>query len=143
MRPFPEPILQRIPPTKDHRLIQTVLYVDWFRSIRIPAGFVYDKSSVPRLLHSLISPADLSDLAPLLHDYLYRTGGRGFPGTIVPDPVVRAIETELPYSRRQTDELFHEVMTLQGVNLLRARLAYLAVRWFGFFAWRSDKRHNA
>lgn len=126
MRPLPEPILQRIPPTKDHTLIEEVTYHCWKRMVIIPAGFIFDKSSVPRPLHSLISPADLSDLAPLLHDWLYR------------HPAARhCVGDRLrPLRRKDVDGIFRDIMVFQGVNPIRGKLAYLAVRLFGSFAYQ-------
>lgn len=125
-RPLPEPAIRRLAPGRDHLLLEDVIYRCWHRYILIPEGFVYDKSSVPRLLHSLISPTDLSDLAPLLHDWLYRT------------PAARACSGGVlrPLRRKDADRIFHDVMALQGVSPIRLRLAYAAVRLFGAFAYK-------
>jgi hypothetical protein len=46
-----------------------------FGMIQIPAGFVFDLASVPRVLWWLIAPFELSIVAPLIHDWLYRVEG--------------------------------------------------------------------
>jgi len=58
----------------------------WFpdagRVITVPKGFLFDLSSVPRALWWLIAPFDLSVVAPLIHDFLYRYGGKPPAGSI-------------------------------------------------------------
>ena len=57
------------------RLEADYTYQDGDRTITVPAGFMFDLSSVPRALWWLIAPFELSIVAPLLHDYLYEHGG--------------------------------------------------------------------
>lgn len=121
-RPFPEPKLQHLK-GREHLLLETIVYHDWEHVITVTEGFVYDKASVPRLAWLFISPTDLSDLAPLLHDWLYRHGG-GRCG----------------YSRKEVDRLFWEIMRMQGVSEWRAWAAWKAVRLFGFFAYKKMMR---
>jgi len=85
------------------------------RSVSIGAGFCFDLASIPRLLWWLVAPFELSLAAPLLHDYLYRVQVR---------------------SRRESDRLFRLVMRCEKVGWLRRWVAWLAVRVFGWFAWR-------
>lgn len=42
-------------------------------TIKIPAGFQWDLSSVPRLLWPVLPPDGDHEIAALIHDYLYRT----------------------------------------------------------------------
>lgn len=89
------------------------------RTIRVPAGFRFDAASVPRIVWSLISPTDLGVVAPLVHDWLYRTGGQ-----------------DGEFSRREADRLFKAHMRSEGVADWKVRLAYTAVRAFGRRSWR-------
>jgi hypothetical protein len=110
------------------RLEADYSYQDGSHRITVPAGFEFDLSSVPRAFWSLIAPFELSVTAPLLHDFLYETGG---------DPPAGAIEPPRTYTRREVDELFRSVMEQEGVPAWRRRLAYAAVRTFGGRAWKS------
>jgi hypothetical protein len=98
-------------------------------SITVKAGFVFDLSSVPRALWFLIAPFELSIVAPLLHDLMYRYGGE-------PPCAVARVTPRCLYSRRATDRLFVTAMTQERVRAWRRVAAYWAVRIFGALAWR-------
>lgn len=114
---------------RDWELVETVVYRDWDHKITIPGGFLFDLSSIPRLMWLFIAPIDLHVLPPLLHDWLYRNGG-----TLGLDPA------EPPYKRADADRLFNEVMRFEGVKPFKRRAAYTAVRLFGWWAWRKDSK---
>ena len=101
-------------------------YHDGETAITVPADFRFDLSSVPRLFWSLIAPFELSIVAPLLHDFLYRCGGRPPGGSVDPPRT---------YNRREVDGMFRTIMEAEGVSAWRRTLAYLAVRAFGHSAW--------
>lgn len=94
--------------------------------IRIPAGFKFDLASVPRPFWWLISPFELSIVAPLVHDFLYQYAGEPPEGTVVPPKT---------YTRAEVDRLFLQLMRREGVAAWRRLLAYAAVRLFGACAW--------
>lgn len=99
------------------------------RRVTVPAGFVYDKASVPRFVWAYI-PRDDKDIvdAALVHDYLY---------------TVQKIEGKwIP--RETADAVFLELMERAGARLDKRRLAYRAVRCFGWRFWnpRGRDRHN-
>ena len=102
-------------------------YRDGDTAITVPKGFRFDLSSVPRAFWSAIAPFELSIVAPLLHDFLYRYGGEPPAGSVVPPRT---------YTRAETDRLFRAIMEAEGVPAWRRTLAYLAVRTFGRGAWR-------
>ena len=90
----------------------------------IRGGFEFDLASIPRILWGKVGPHELSILAPLCHDALYRHGGQsGEYLTLVP--------SEREYTRRDADKLFANQMGAEGVPWWRVKLAYRAVRWFG------------
>ena len=95
----------------------------WFpdagRVITVPKGFLFDLSSVPRALWWLIAPFDLSVVAPLIHDFLYRYGGK---------PPVGSIEPPHTYTRAEVDAVFRRVMEAENVAAWRRVLGYAAVR---------------
>lgn len=86
------------------------------RRIIVPAGFVHDFSSVPRLFRSLIPQMGRQNRPSIVHDYLYqnRIGDRA-----------------------DADLLFFDCMRAEGVGLIRAPLMYLAVRVGGRKAWET------
>lgn len=97
-------------------------------SMRIPAGFVTDRASVPRPFWPLISPAECGAVAPLAHDWLYQHGGNA-SGLIE------------PLSRVRVDRLFRVLMQLEQVLGWRRWAAWAAVRVAGWAAWRkADER---
>lgn len=102
-------------------LVKSYRYADAAGTIIIPKGFVTDLASVPRLFWWLIAPMELSAVAPIVHDYLYQTGG--ISGR---------------YSRRASDDLFLSIMIREHVPIWRRVLAYLAVRWFASDAWKAE-----
>ena len=83
--------------------------------ISVPEGFKFDIASIPRVLWPLIGPMELGLPAPLAHDFFYR---------------FRDV------SRRVADRLFRQVMRAEGVGWCRRWLGWLAVRVFGWFAYR-------
>lgn len=92
-------------------------HVDIDVEIVVPEGFEFNAASVPRLAWLAISPLDLGVVAPLIHDWLYRTGGGGV------------------ITRRQADRLFIRHMKAEGVGWIRRNAAYLAVRVGGRSSW--------
>lgn len=99
--------------------VYTLLEEIRFGELTVPAGFRSDGASVPRFFWRVVfPPGDPKALrAAFLHDYIYATHPEG-------------------WSREEADELFLGVMVLDGVPSLRAYLAYLGVRLFGWKAWK-------
>lgn len=96
---------------------------DWIATIDghtivVFAGFRFDLASIPRVLWWLVAPFELSIAAPLVHDHGYRHAWA---------------------SRREIDRLFRVVMRLEGVGWVRRWAAWLAVRGFGWLAWRASR----
>lgn len=73
----------------------------------VPAGFVTDFSSVPRLplVHMVL--ADMAQRAAVVHDYLYSTA---------------------VYTRKQADDVLMEAMTISGIPWAKRQAIYLGVR---------------
>ena len=109
------------------RLEGAYTYHDGLTAITVPAGFEFDLSSVPRPFWPLIAPFELSIVAPLVHDFLYRHGGR---------PPAGSLEPPRTYERAEADRMFRAIMEAENVPSWRRVLAYLAVRAFGRSAWR-------
>jgi Protein of unknown function (DUF1353) len=90
--------------------------------------FAFDLSSVPRAFWIFIAPNELSIVAPLFHDLLYRFRGRLPAGDTAPPRT---------FSRKDTDLLFLDLMEVEQVPLWRRSVAYRAVRAFGGVLWTS------
>ena len=80
----------------------------------VPAGFVTDLASVPRLPFAYWLAGGRAAAPACLHDFLYQC-------------------KTLP--RSQTDALFLEAMDQRGIPWGTARLMYSAVRSWGWIAW--------
>lgn len=83
--------------------------------ITVPAGFVTDLATVPRVLWPLMAPSGQHQLAAIVHDYLYQCVGA--------------------VSRFLADAIFRDLMSHLDVPLWRRVLAYYAVRAFGGRHW--------
>ena len=93
-------------------------------------GFRSDLASIPRLFWAIIASFELSLLAPIMHDLIYRSGGR----VILPHGEVTP--TGRIFERKEADDLFLELMTRAKVSYWKRNVAYLAVRGFGQSSWQ-------
>lgn len=82
-------------------------------AVYVPAGFVTDFASVPRVLWNILPPVGRYGKATVVHDYLYRC-------------------TAL--DRATCDQVFLEAMQVLGVGWWTRRTMWLAVRVFGWHA---------
>ena len=98
----------------DEKVLGNVKEPYW---ILVPPNFITDFASVPPIFRSFISNWGKYGNATVLHDYLYWTQ---------------------KCTRKEADEIFKEAMEVFGVHNLRKTIIYLAVRWFGAFAWRGN-----
>lgn len=86
------------------------------RVVEIPAGFVTDFASIPRLLWNIYPPTGAYGKAAVVHDYLYRTAYYA--------------------TRAQSDQVLLEAMTELGVGLWTRRVIYRGVRMGGFLSYK-------
>jgi hypothetical protein len=84
--------------------------------IEVPAGFVTDYASIPRIFQNIISTYGQHGKAAVIHDYLYQ--------------MVR----ENRFNRAIADAIFYEAMGVLGVGFIKRYIMYLAVRCFGWAA---------
>ena len=85
-------------------------------TIHVPAEFVTDFASIPRILWSFLPYWGKYGKAAVIHDYLYQIHGNR--------------------TRKEADDIFHEAMLVGGTREGKAAIIWLAVRLFGFWAWR-------
>src|SRR5574340_15826 len=120
-----DPVISTHPDLKDNWLVmEDFSYQGHGVSLFIPKGFRTDLASIPRLLWRLIAPFELSLTAPIVHDMLYRSKGK---------------TSERILTRAETDLLFFNIMTDEGVNWWRRKLAYWGVRMGGGYSWGAQK----
>lgn len=84
--------------------------------IKVPAGFITDYASVPRLPIVFLFCGDTASKAAVIHDYLYRSG-------ILP--------------RNVCDAVLREAAVCDNVPKWRAFLLWSGVRMFGGWFYRS------
>lgn len=99
-------------------LMQELAYRGAFDRMVVPAGFVTDFASVPRVFWGLIPPYGKHTRAAVVHDWLYAMG-------------------EVP--RIQADGIFRRIMRECGVGRAKRWTMYLALRLFGWAAWRKHR----
>jgi len=90
-------------------------------TIKVPAGFITDFASVPRLLWSVFPTWGKYGNAAIIHDYLY---------------------WEQSYSKERADEIFLEAMLVLGVSKAKAKILYNSVKYFGKGAWTKNKKNK-
>ncbi len=86
--------------------------------IVIPALFITDFASVPKLLWSIYPPTGLYTKAALMHDFLYKNG------------------SAIGYERKFCDQALRNAMMVSKVGFGTRWAFYLAVRLFGGKNWQ-------
>lgn len=92
------------------------------REVVVPAGFVTDFASVPRLPVVYLAAGGVAVRPAVLHDYLYRSGTA---------------------PKAQADAVFLEAMELVGVSWWRRRLMWAGVAVFGGSSYRAINPVNS
>lgn len=90
--------------------------VIWPEEIIVPAGFVTDLASIPRIFRALIPQNGRHRLAAIVHDYLVRLDG---------------------FDRRLADRIFLEAMTVLEVPRWKRTVMYWAVSIQAFLKRRT------
>jgi len=86
--------------------------------IRVPAGFVTDFASIPRIFWNILPPTGKYGKAAVIHDYIYVMGGKIPHATKV-------------YTKLDADNIFRDAMQALGVNWFVRNIMYRAVRLGG------------
>ena len=100
----------------------------------IPQGFVFDGASIPKFLHTWLSPTGVLLMGGLVHDYAYKyatllkSGKKKTMGTI---------------TQKKADEIFRDINIEQNGFHLLNKLAYWALRIGGFVAWNKHRKVTA
>ncbi len=128
--------LPRVVLTRDEQkgvwvLFQKCSYRTADHTITAPANYETDLASIPRVFWSLLSPEELSLVAPLFHDLIYRCAGS------LPADGLDPFDGKL-FERKEVDDLFLELMRKAKVPRWKRTAAYWAVRGFAGFAWKQQ-----
>lgn len=118
----------------DGRLWKLLEHFAWFDetvepegwSIEVPAGFVTDFASIPRIFWNILPPAGLYAKAALIHDWLYYQGCVG----------------DVSVSREYADTVFLHAMEELGVSWFRRQVMYRAVRVFAGSLWAKRRTYR-
>src|SRR5690606_21332685 len=94
----------------------------------IPANFEFDLASIPRFFWPIISSFELSIVDPLIHNYFYRYEGNNPCHTASSDTQEGLVSQRV--TRPQADEIFYNLMLLEGIPKWKAQIAYRVVRVF-------------
>jgi Protein of unknown function (DUF1353) len=124
---IPGVVLSHIGVSRNYVVMEDYLYNSGTYGITVFKNFTYDRASIPRILWAIIDKDSLGNVAPLIHDLLYRNGG------ILP---ANQISPYRKFKREEADDLFLEIMTKCGVSKGRRIAAHQAVKKFGESSWK-------
>ena len=98
----------------------------------IPKGFKFDGASIPKFLHTWLSPVGVLLMGGLVHDYAYKYAtlkrkGEGTYGIL---------------TQKEADVIFRDInIEINGFHFLNY-LAYWALRLGGFVVWNAHRKVN-
>lgn len=92
------------------------------REITVPAGFITDLASTPRIAWNLFPPDGSYLKAAICHDFAY---------------------AKKIMSRKEADEMFLEAMKAAGVSWVSRWIVYSAVRAGGWRSWNAGAAWGA
>lgn len=100
-------------------------------TIVVPAGFVTDLASIPRLVWSIYPPDGPWVKAAVVHDFLYDTQGDGLWGRDS-----RGVSRARPYCRNEADAILLEGMIDRRIGWRERTVIWISVRLGGAAGWR-------
>jgi hypothetical protein len=100
----------------------------------IPKGFVFDGASIPKFLHTWLSPVGVLLMGGLVHDYAYKY-------TVLLKKGKKGASDVM--TQAEADVTFRDInIEVNGFRLLNY-LAYYALKLGGFFAWNGHRKVGA
>ena len=100
----------------------------------VPAGFKFDGASIPKFLHTFLSPVGVLLMGGLVHDYAYKY-----------ETLLRANKRDTlgKISQNRADEIFRDInIEVNGFYVMNW-LAYWSLRVGGFVAWNGHRKRNS
>ena len=118
--------------TRNWELTNDFTYVLNGNKYVIPAGFKFDGASIPKFLHTFLSPVGVLLLGGLVHDYAYKYAA------------LQPKKGELLLlDQKKADEIFRDInIEINGFYFMNY-LAYWSLRLGGFMAWNKHRKVNA
>jgi len=112
---------------------------DWTFTIEgnkyiIPQGFKFDGASIPKFLHTWLSPTGVLIMGGLVHDYAYK-----YETLLKLDKK----KTMGKINQKKADQIFRDINIEQNGFHFLNNLAYWALRIGGFVAWNGHRKVNA
>lgn len=112
---------------------------DWSFTIQgnkyiIPQGFKFDGASIPKFLHTWLSPTGVLLMGGLVHDYAYK-----YETLLKSDKK----KTMGKINQKKADQIFRDINIEQNGFHFLNNLAYWALRIGGFVAWNGHRKVNA
>ena len=104
------------------------------KDLVIPAGFIFDGASVPKFLHTWLSPMGVLLVGGLIHDYGYKYQ------TLLCKGKKKSIGVK---TQKELDIIFRDVNIIQNGFRLINYLAYYGLKFGGFAAWNKHRKINA
>ena len=102
--------------------------------VRLPAGFVCDGASTPRLFWWLLPPTGIMLIPGLVHDYMY-----AHEQLVVIDDHLLMIKK---VSRLEADKIFLKANYHINGCRVTTSISWLMLVCFGWIAWRKHRRAN-
>lgn len=139
---FKQPCLRYDGLTKLFRLEEDYIFTwgrpGFVKRLICPAGFEYDKASVPRMFWNIARPDGPWEAAALFHDRLYLFAGKLPAGEFQTFTNGHWTYDTSPWTRKQADNLLEYLGTLGGASKAEARRYKWAVKlwppnWFKGF----------
>ena len=100
----------------------------------IPKGFQFDGASIPKFLHTWLSPTGVLLMGGLIHDYGYKYA------TLLKKDKKTTIGIK---DQKWMDQTFRDINIEQNCFHLLNKLAYWALRLGGFVAWNGHRKVGA
>jgi hypothetical protein len=121
-------------------------YPDGKTIVHVPAGFITDFASIPRVLWSFIPPTGFYGKAAVIHDFLYLNGN--INGMVIPQKyaddvlnegmVVLASAWILEHGRTEPGQPYIPRGELK--TLVEREIIYKGVRIGGFLTWKKYRK---
>lgn len=115
--------VERLPKKGFRKITEDVVYDNGRVTVSVPKGYITDFASIPSLFKVIVNNDDWRVVRPAIsHDYMYET-----------HQVVGGF-----ISRKQADDLFYEMLRVEGMGWFKAKLMWAGVRIGGFIAWDNE-----
>ena len=113
--------VETLPKSGQWRLTESLF---WYHPVTgrnvVPKGFPTDLASIPRFFRRVFNVNGRHREEAVVHDYLYSKKGE---------------LGELKLTRKQCDQIFHDLMKADGIAAWKRKSMYQAVRYFGGSHW--------